>query len=402
MTLDTTSFINASKQVYEDQDVLQQQQNLLSPFFAKIKKSPKKPSIDGVFDSIIMEGDETGGAINENESFPSPLNVVTQKPKVQSKTCVYPIEVSKKAMALSQGNEQAFAEAYDTQIMDTRTRAISDINRQSYGAGTGQITLANGAGSAATSLVVDDPFQFRVGFYIDSYASLGGAIEINNARVTAINLSTSTLTITPAQTWSDNSIICKHNKLDGVTSQANAKEMMGWQGIADVSTFGTTFEGVTTTTYPVFTGNVVSASNAPISEDFLQRLFNEIAVKSGKQPDTLISNYGQHRVFKNTEIQKTRYEPQKIEAGTTILKWGDLTWIRDHTAPIGQVAMMNLDGIRRFEVNNLKLSDVGNGNTEYQVYGRHMIGAYFEYEGNIGVWRRNDQGKGTDLLEPTF
>ncbi len=402
MPLDTTSFINASKEVYEDQDVLQQQQNLLSPFFAKIKKSPKKPSIDGVFDSIIVEGDETGGAIYENEAFPQPKNVVTQKPKVNSKTCVYPIEVNKKAIALSQGNEQAFAEAYDTQMMDTRTRAISDINRMSYGTGTGQITLANGLGSGTAVLVVDDPFPFRVGFYIDAYDTIGGTRQINNARVTAIDLTTKILTLDSVQTWSDNAIICKHNKMEGVTSQLNAKELMGWRGIADVNTYGTNFEGVDTTAYPAFTGEVVDGSNGPISDDFLQRLSDQIAVKSGKTPTDLVSNYDQWRVFKNTEIQKTRYEPQKIEAGTTILKWGDMTWIRDHTAPIGEVAMMNLEGIRRFEVYNLKLSDVGNGNTEFQVYGRHLIGAYFEYEGNIGVWRRNDQGKGINLAQPTF
>lgn len=402
MALDTTNFINASKQVYEDQEVLQQQQNLLSPFFAKIKKSNKKPSIDGVFDSIIMEGDETGGAIYENESFPTPKNVVTQKPKVNSKTCVYPIEVSKKAMALSQGNEQAFAEAYDTQMMDTRTRAISDINRQSYGTGTGQITLADGAGVATVNMVVDDPFAFRVGFYIDAFNTIGGTKQVNNIRVQRVVLSTRTLVLASAQTWSDNAIICKAGKMDGVTSQADAKEMMGWRGIADVSAFGTNFEGVDTTVFPQFTGNVVDGLLGPVSEDLLQKTFNEIAVTSGKKPDTLISNYGQHRVFKNTEINKTRYEPGTIEAGNKVLKWGTLTWIVDHTAPIAEVAMMNLDGIRRFEVNNLKLSDVGNGNTEYQVYGRHQLGSYFEYEGNIGVWRRNDQGRLINVIEPSF
>lgn len=397
----TVTFTNASKEIYEDEDVLQQQQNLISPFFAKIKKSNKKPSIKGVFDAIIMAGDETGGAINENESFPAPLPVVIQEPSVQSKTCVYPLEISKKLMALASDNKQAFAEAYDTKVMDTRTRAISDINRMSYGTGTGQITLANGA-ATSTSLVVDDPFAFRVGFYIDAFDTIGGTKQIDNIQVTAVNLSTSTLTLASTQTWSDNAIICKAHKMDGVTSQANAKEIMGWRGIADVSTFSTTFEGVNTTTYPSFTGNVIDAASAPISEDFLQRVFNQIAVISGKKPDTLLSNYGQHRVFKNTEIQKTRYEPGKIIAGNTELKWGDLTWIRDHTCPIAEVAQMNLDGLRRFEVYNLRLSDVGNGNTQYQVYGRHQIGSYFEYEGNIGVWRRNDQGRGINLQEPTF
>lgn len=402
MPLDSVEFTNASKEVYEDKNVLLQQQNLKSPFFAKIKKSSQKPSIDGVFNSIIMEGDESGGAIYENESFPEANNVVTQKPKIQSKTMVAPIEVSKKAIALSESNKQAFAQALDTQIMDTRARFLSDINRQSYGTGTGEITLANGAGVATTSLVVDDPFPFRINMYIDIFQTLGGVQEVVNVRITNVNLSTKTLTLASAQTWSDNAIIAKANKLVGVTSQADAKEMMGWRGISDNGTYGTVFEGVDITQFPQFTGNVVDALAAPISEDLLQKTYNQIAVIGDAKPNMLISNYGQHRTFKNSEIQKTRYEPGEIKAGNIVMKWGELEWIVDHTAPIGEVAMLNMDGIRRYECYDVRMSDVGNGNTQFQVYGKHQIGSYFEYEGNIGVWKRNDQGRLTNLPEPTF
>ena len=397
----TTSYTNAAKEIYEDQDVLQQQQNMSAPFFAKIKKSKQVPSIEGVFNAVITEGDETGGAINENESFPTPLPTTIERPSVVSKTCVYPLEISKKLMALAQNNKQAFAEAYDTKVMDVRDRAIRDMNRQSYGTGTGQITLANGAGVATTSLVVDDSFPFFAGMYIDAFATIGGAKEIANIKITAVDRSTNTLTLASAQSWSDNAIICKAFKMDGVTGQSDAKEFMGWRGIADDGTFGT-FEGVNPTTVTDWKAQVVSASNAPVSEDLLQKLFNRIAVQSGKKPSTLISNYGQHRVFKNTELNKVRYEPAEIKAGATVLKWGDLEWIVDSTAPAAEVAMMSMNGIRRFEVYNLRLSDVGNGQTEYQVYGRHQVGSYFEYEGNIGVWRRNDQGRLTNLQEPAY
>ena len=64
--------------------------------------------------------------------------------------------------------------------------------------------------------------------------------------------------------------------------------------------------------------------------------------------------------------------------------------------------MLNMDGIRRYEAHDVRLSDVGNGNTQFQLAGKHVIGSYFEYEGNIGVWKRNDQARLINLTEPSF
>jgi hypothetical protein len=189
--------------------------------------------------------------------------------------------------------------------------------------------------------------------------------------------------------------------MDGVTSSANAKELMGLQGIIDTTTFSTVFEGVDRTVYPQFQGNVIDAGGALVSHDFLQQCLNRTAMVGGLEPTTLRTNYGQARNFMNTELQKTRYEPGTIDAGVTKLSWGKYQWDVDHTCPLFTVFFINKEYFEKFEVEDLSLSNLP-GNSLYQMQGTDSIGGYYVYNGNIGTWKPNAHSKGINLLEPRF
>jgi len=399
-----TNIAGALKNNYnEGSDVLMKQQNLQAPMWNKWSKSALKPSANGIFNAVVMQGNESGGAINEEEAFQNPASINPQQPFVSSKTVVWPFQITGKAIRLSETDKVAFAKALDMQQQDNLGRMMSDLNRQSWGTGTGQMDTAVGA-ATSTSLVVNNPFIFRIGMLIQSFASLGGAMEIGVAgdcTVTNINYSTSTLTISPVQTWSNASIIGKKNVLVGVTSMSNAKELTGWRAICDTTTFSSTFEGVSVSTFPQWQGNVIDASTAPVSQDLLQRTHNRAAMIGGVTPDTLVSNYGQARTFLNTELQKTRYVPETVEGGNVVLKWGALEWLVDWTYNIGEVGMMVKGQIEKFQTNDVRLSDLP-GQTLYQVVGRDAIAGYYIYEGNLGSWKRNSQSRLIGLTEPTF
>lgn len=405
MAADLTQLAETFKEIYhEGSDVFKKQQNLTSPFFDKIKKSPDELGPDGTFNSVTMSFDYSGGAQNENGTFDDYEGDNPAKPKIVPKLMTYPFEITGSVIALSKTNKQAFGKAMDYTMKNRYSVGFYDLERMAMGTGTGQMSLANGAGSAVTALIVDDVTPFRVNMYIESFATIGGAKEIGvtiPAKITAIDIGTRTITLSVAQTWSDNSIICKKGKMDGVTSLANSKEMLGIRGLVDVSTFSTTFEGLSTTTYPQFTGNVVAAGSTPISHDFLQRLFNRAPIVSGEEPDMLLSNYGQARNFLNTELQKTRYEPGEVKAGATVLKWGKFEWMVNNNCPQTEVYFLNMGEINKYEVKALGLSDLP-GYSLYQIQGKDAIGGYLVYRGNIGTWGRNRQCKGTELTEPTY
>lgn len=384
----------------EGSDVLIKQQNLQAPQWGKWKKSPLKPSPQGIYNPVTMQGNENGSAINENQAFQNPSSLVPVQPSIVAKLVVWPFQVTGSVIRQSETDKVAFAKGLDAQQQDNLGRMYSDLNRQSWGTGTGQITLANGA-ATSVSLVVDNPYPFRIGMIIDAFASLGGAKEINGITITNINIGTSTLTLASSQTWSDNAIICKTTVCDGVTSQTNAKELTGWQGLCDTTTYSSTFEGVAVASYPQWQGNIVSASNAPVSQDLLLRTYNRSVIVGGTKPTKLVSNMGQARTFLNQELQKTRYEGGDVEAGNIVLRWGTLEWLTDWTYPIGEVGFMNSEGIEKFQTKDVSLADLS-GMSLYQVAGMDAVAGYYVYQGNLGTWKRNDQSRLIDLPEPTF
>lgn len=396
-----TNLAGAMKRNYNDgSDIMINQQNLYAPSWNKYKVSPLKPSGDGIYNSLVMEGNERGGAIFENQAFFEPDSVRPVQPRIKSKTVQWNFEITGKAIRLSASDKVAFGRAVDEQQKDNMKRMMMDLNRQSNGTGTGQISLANGAGVNTTQLVVDDIFPFRIGMRIDLWTAINGVKEVVGVRINAIDYNTFTLTLATPETWSDNDIIVKEGILDGV-APGNFKELNGIQAIADTNVFSTVFEGIDVTQFPVWTGNVIDGANAPVSQDLLLRTNNRIAVIGGNTPDILKSNYGQARNYQAQELPKTRYEPGVIKGGAVVLKWQNLEWIVDWTYPIGEVAMLSSSDMEKFQTRDMHLADE-TGNTLYQVVGYDNIGGYYIYEGDIGTWKRNAHGRLTNLLEPTF
>ena len=366
-----------------------------------VKTSPLKPSPQGIYNPVVMQGNEAGGAIVENEGFQDPDPLVPVQPSITSKLVVWPFQVTGSVIALSETDKVAFARGLDATQEDNSGRMYSDVNRQWMGTGTGQITLANGAGAATTALIVDDPLPFRIGMRIDLWTAIAGTKQVLGVVVNSINIATSTLTLASAQTWSDDAIICKKGVLDGVVSGGPYKEIMGWRGFCDTTTFSTTFQGVSASTYPQWRGNVVSAASGPVSQDLLQRTYNRGPIVGGETADTLFSNYGQARTYLNTQLSQTRYEPGEIKGGNLVLEWGALKWVVDHTAPIAEVGFMVKSGVEKFQVRDIHLSNLP-GQTLYQIVGRDAVGGYYRYQGNIGGWKRNNQSRLIDLTEAAF
>lgn len=402
MSLDNNTIANNFKRIYENKDALKNEQNLYSPFWSMFEQSSDKLSPAGTYTAQIFAGDETGGAMYSTGTFDTSTNPDIQNPVIKPRYMNYPFQVFKNTLELSQNDDAAFGNAMDVAIRDRRARALADMDRQAMGIGTGQITLANGA-ATSTALVVDDVKPFRRLMYIDAWTALGGTQEINNIQITDVNYSTSTITLASSQTWSDNAIICKAGKLTGVTSIDTAKEMVGWQGIADTTSYSSTFEGISTTTVPEWQAQVYDAGGATISQDTLQRIADRVAIVSGETPDKLVSTRGQARNFKNTELQKTRYEAGEIKAGAIKMYWDKYEWNVIDRFPSGQIGLVSSKFIEKYQTQDLHLTKTPGTGSFFQVQGQDAFGSYFTFIGNLGIKRkRNAQGKVMNLAEPAF
>ena len=76
-------------------------------------------------------------------------------------------------------------------------------------------TQANGAGSSATALIVDDARAFIAGETLQIGSTTGV--------ISSVNYSTNTITLTAAKTWSDNDVVYTITLKDGSTSAAGAE-----------------------------------------------------------------------------------------------------------------------------------------------------------------------------------
>ena len=404
MPFNTTTGDGIFKRNYDEgSDVLIAQQNLHAPTFKKFKVSPLKPTPQGIFMPVAMSGNENGGAIFENQGFQDPGSLNPIQPQITSKLTIWNFELSGTVMELSETNKQAFVPALDAQQEDNAGRMYSDLNRQACGTGIGQMATTTGALLGATTLPVSNVLPFRRGMQIDAWTAVGGTKEATFT-VTAVNFNANppnlSVSALPAAITSGD-ILVKKTILDGVGTGSEGKELSGIQKIVDTTTFGTTFENVSVSTNPEWQGNVIDGSTAPVSQDLLQRTWNRNWLVGGGEADFLLSNKGQQRTFLNTELNKTRYEPGKVEGGATVLKWQDMEWIADKDYPLNELCMLQMGKIMKFQTRDVHLSQ-NTGSTLYQKTGFDAVAGYYAYYGNMGTWKRNAHARLINLTEPLF
>lgn len=153
---------------------------------------------------------------------------------------------------------KAVAAALKSEIDALQDSFQLDMNRMFQGAGTGKLCLANGAGSAVTTLVVDgnpnggDGTQYlREGGYI----SIGGGSAVQIASVD----SATQVTLASAATWSDNAVV----------TRASADEPMGLAGIIDDGDNVGTFQGITRSSSPYYNAHTDDTSEALSEADMI-------------------------------------------------------------------------------------------------------------------------------------
>jgi hypothetical protein len=153
-----------------------------------------------------------------------------------------------------------------------------DMSRQLWGDGSGIFAYANGAGSGATSLIVDHSKYANLAYFLKPGRIIDGVTagskEIDSNTVTAFDADTQTATIT-SDSWTDDAALYNEDVYTA-SEGAGLGEMMGLQGIiratdppAPNSSAG--LQGLLVATYPEWKAHVKSNSGVDreISEDLI-------------------------------------------------------------------------------------------------------------------------------------
>ena len=306
MPVDTTTIAGLLKRIYSTEAV-ENIQNIEAVTYTKLTKSPKKPSGEGFFFPVNVQGNQRGqGSQNELEALRTPASQTPLQGKITPKVFTHTIRYSGLSMELAKGNEDSFADNVTFQVDEGIKDSTKELNAQCFRTGSGVIAWCNGAGPS-TSLIYDTgvPTHFRVGEYIDVITA-GGVKEVDSAKIATNNISTQTLTITPSSTWSDNSYIYRENT--GDNAPTDGKELAGFPLITDTTTYLTTYENISRSTYPQWAGIVIAAGSVNVSNDMLQRAVSEMRIQGGRKPKKIISNTSQMRKYLDILVPLKRFQ----------------------------------------------------------------------------------------------
>ena len=381
------------------------QQNLTSKLFNEIPTSDETIGGNGRFKATYFSGNEAGGAINPGEALATADDDDVLQPYITPKLNHWPIEITGREIRQSKGQEVAFARTLTSRVQSALKRMNSDLNRQAFGDATGTLTQVNGAVIASQTIVVDDVQYMRKGQHLDIFATLGGAKEAQDVKITSVTISNNTITVDKVVTVSDNAIIVKSSFQDNIPSGSDGKELTGLARIVDTTTSGVTFQGIDRSVYTDYQSNVINAGNVPCSQALLERLLRRIQIVGGDDPTKIISRHGVYSSFVNTTISQVHFQDDKIKAGHVSFTWNGYKWDLDKDCQKGTLYMLNmqLPYLARYSLQDPDLADLDTMGQKFgNKQGFDKNYAYYIADLNFGSDKPNAHGKLEKLTEPNF
>lgn len=402
MATDLTAIAGGLKRVYDS--YIESTQNLSARSIDEIGKSLKKysPEGEGFFGAINDYGNESGGAINETESFRTIDNEDYQQWKVSPKVLVWPIQFGGLTAAAAQGDEASFANLIVDALDRARDRLMSDENRQFFGLGTGALAApAQACASTLVSFTVDSVQYLRRNMVVDIFSGSTKTVDsyrinyidrVNNivAFLTSIGVAIDTTTV-----------IVKENIRDSAPS--DGKEMMGLRGIVDDSTDLTTFQNLNASSIYEWRSRRINASSANLTSDLLQRLIDDVAIldPDGSEPDLLIMHRRQRRKYLDIVVPQKRYMDGEMDAGFKKLSFNGVEFLLDKDCQTDTVYALRKEKLRKFELEPLGMGRHEGSDTFLRLVSQDVFQAYWRHYCNFGTSSRRSHGKLVSLAVPS-
>lgn len=402
-----TSVAGLLKRQYDD--YVETQQNLKHHTIDEFAKSLAKynPGGSGFYGAIDDYGNESVGAINEEEQFRTIDSEHYQQWSVVPKIMVAPIQFSGLVAKAADSDVEAFAASVVDALDKARERLLKDENRQFFGLGTGVLASPNAAiASNLTSFTVDSAQYLRANMVIDIFTSAGGATvsaSTSSLRISDVDKVNNVIYLNSSVQFSlaTTNVIGKENIFDSMPS--DGKEMMGLRGIVDDSTDLTTFQGINATTVGnlIWRGRRINASSANLTSDLLQRLIDDVRVLGGEEPDTILAHPAQRRKYLDIVVPQKRYMDGKMDAGFSKLSFNGLELMLDEDCQIATVYAIKKDKIRKFELAPMEMGTHDGSDVFLRLANYDVFQAYWKHYVNMGTSKRTAHGKIVSLATPT-
>jgi len=414
---------------------LQNQFNDEAMTYNLFKKSPIKPRGKGyVFGVRYSRAAGTGGR-GESMKLPDPLTGKKDRAKVVPVYLYGAIRLTGPMIEAAKGSSGAFVDGLSDDMDDIYNSLVDDMNRQCHTDGFGLIatitstpTLATDATWTATCDNDAGTMYCQEGMLIDFYASTGAADQSAVAcRISAVDHVNKTVTFEAnagtyktnhphtshtgyaiaASTIASGSFMVKMGARDAAHATTDtAVEISGLEAIFDDGTNITTFQDISTDSFPAWKALVLGNAgvNRELSIDLMLQALNAVRARSGKKIDCIRMGLGQRRKYANLLMPDIRFAPGTLKGGYETLTFaggdGSVEIIVDPITRPNKMYFEPKDAIQKFE-----MTPLGWGNLDQQM---HQRSGYDEWDmflrcyTNLGTRQRNCLCLMKDLTEPTM
>ncbi len=402
-----TSVAGILKRQYDD--YVESQQNLKHHTIDEFAKSLAKynPGGEGFFGAIDDYGNESVGAINEEEQFRTIDSEHYQQWKVIPKIQVAPIQFSGLVARAADSDVEAFASSVVDALDKARERLLKDENRQFFGLGTGVLTAPAAAiASNLTSFTVASAQYLRANMVIDIFTSAGGAAvsaSTTSLRISDVDKVNNVIYLASSVAFSlaTTNVLGKENIFDSMP--ADGKEMMGLRGMVDDATDLTTFQSLNASTVGnlIWRSRRINASSANLTSDLLQRLIDDVRVLGGEEPDSIIMHPAQRRKYLDIVVPQKRFMDGKMDAGHSKLSFNGLDLLLDEDCQTDTVYAIKKSLIRKFEMSPLEMGTHDGSDVFLRLANYDVFQAYWRHYCNYGTSKRSAHGKIVGLAVPS-
>lgn len=399
-----SSVAGGVKRVYDK--YIQSAQNLSAKASQEIGKAAQNysPGGEGYFGAINDYGNESGGAINEEETFRTIDAEDYQQWKVIPKVNVWPIQFSGLVAAAAQGGDESFANLVVDALDRARDRLLADENRQFFGLGNGLLGAPAAAyASTVVNLTVNSVQYFRKNMVLDLFS--GATKTVTAIRISYVDRVNSVIGLsTSLGAAVDTTVqIVKQNIRDSAPS--DGKEMMGLRGIIDDSTDLTTFQALRCDSGQIleWRSRRINASSANLTSDLLQRLIDDVGIldPDGEEPDMLIMHRQQRRKYLDLVVPQKRYADGEMDTGFKKLSFNGLEAFLDKDCQVDTVYAVRKEKIRKFELEALGMGRHEGSDVFLRLVNQDVYQAYWRHYCNYGTSSRLSHGKIVGLATPT-
>lgn len=258
------AFEGALKEDYLD--VINSQLNFETVLESQIKiDSENVDGLEGVL-SNEMTPNTSFGYADDNGILPDAAAPLFKKARVQLSRVYSSFVITGPLMRQSASKAGAWAPALQ-QLMENLVNSFKKTRNQfNYGDGSGAFAQIIAVPSATTMVLDRWNYLFEDARYLDSYTAKdeSGTIAMNAKQISSSNRSTKTLTFGSAHGASVGNFVylkgCRNNC------------QMGLMGIVDNGTYVSTFQGISRSAYPRYSGYVLTNNGEAknLSEEWLQ------------------------------------------------------------------------------------------------------------------------------------